>query len=102
MADASYKWILSRCFGRMEDFNRAVAGSDNSSIGETNPFTLVLREEMVADEPVIRFVFAPVRVDMLRNFGGQVIGQAFHWRFHVQHCLMGIIELSSAAGEHGI
>jgi hypothetical protein len=62
----------------VEDGNWTRAGRDHGAISEADPLALVLIDQLIADSTVRRFVLAPVRINLLRNFGGQFVSQACH------------------------
>ena len=51
--------MLPRCLGRMKHHHGTAARCDDHAIGEANPLTLVLTEELIADSPISgRVLFA--------------------------------------------
>jgi hypothetical protein len=62
----------------VEHFERGLTGGDDGTVGKGNPLALILTEELVADSPVVRLVLAPVGMDLSSDFGGQLVGNAFH------------------------
>jgi hypothetical protein len=68
----------------VEHGNRAGTSRDHGTVSEADPLALVLTQELVADSPVRRLVLAPGGMDLLSDFGGQGVSQAFHKTPRVQ------------------
>ena len=64
--------------GGMKDKDWSFTGSDHLAIGEADPLSQVLGQELVSNRPIVRFILAPVGMDLAGNAIGQSVGQAFH------------------------
>ena len=67
-----------RCLGRVKHGHGTGARRDHLAVGKADPLASILIKELVTDSPVVRLVLAPVRVDLPGNFGGLLVGNAFH------------------------
>ena len=76
--DAGNIRVLARRLGLAKHFDRAGAGNDYAPISKADPLISVAAQQLVADGPIIRFVLAPVGMDLLFNLMGQPINQASH------------------------
>src|SRR5262249_51414839 len=57
---------------------------DHLAIGKADPLAAILIEKLVADSPIVRFVFASVRMDLPGDFRGELVGNALHRSPRVQ------------------
>ena len=76
MANAGYVWMFAGSLCAVKHFDWVGSGNDYASIRETDPFIAILLKERVVLSPVIRLVFARVRVDTLGDLGWETIHEA--------------------------
>jgi hypothetical protein len=62
----------------VEDRDGTAARSDYPAVGKANPLPLELREELIADSPVLVLIFAPRRMKLFGNLGWQLIRNTLH------------------------
>jgi hypothetical protein len=62
----------------MEHAHGTRARRDDFAIGKADPLAVVFIEKLVADGPVFRLIFAPIRVHLSRNVRRKLVGNAFH------------------------
>jgi len=70
LPDAGNIRVLARCLCLVKHFDGAGAGNDDAPISKADPLISVLAQQLVADGPIIRFVLAPVGMDLLFNLMG--------------------------------
>ena len=46
------------------------------AVGKTDPLVSVLIQELVADRPIGRLILTPVRVNLLADIRGQLVGDS--------------------------
>jgi hypothetical protein len=67
-SNANEERMQPRCLGRVKHSHGTGARRDHSSFGKADPLASVLIEELVADGPVVRLVFAPVGAEVAARF----------------------------------
>jgi hypothetical protein len=77
-ANADEKRMQARSLGSVKHSHGTVARCNHFTIGKADPLAAVLLDELVADGPILRFVLASIRMDLLSDFRRQTVGNAAH------------------------
>lgn len=77
-ADTNHKRMFGGLMRCVQYMDGAFSDSHDRAICETDPLPLILRQKLVANRPVCRFILAPFRMDLSCNLRRKSVGKAFH------------------------